>query len=327
MSTFGPLPRVGIVILNWNGYRVTRRCLDSLRTVDYPARTVYLLDNGSTDDSWARLSSECAGDGVVLMANGENLGFAAGCNPGIRRALEDGCDFVLLLNNDTLTPRPDFLRAMVDLARSDPRIGLVGGRILLYPATHMLWCTGGIIGWFGERYLGLNEPDDGQYAEVADRQFVSGALMLIRREVFDSVGLLPEEYFFGHEDWEFAFRVRREGWRIVYQPRAVIQHEAGSSHVAFNPTWVYNDTLSKILFKKRTLRAPSYALWIACYTLYLELLFDLRHRLQPGLLPTGVEPALIRTAMRDALRDAASLERVTRARIEGYRLRGRHPAR
>lgn len=327
MSTPNPLPHVGIVILNWNGYRVTRRCLDSLRTVDYAARTVYLLDNGSTDDSWTRLSTECADDGTVLIANGENLGFAAGCNPGIRRAVADGCAFVLLLNNDTLTPRPDFLHAMVELACSDPRIGLVGGRILLYPDTRTLWCTGGTIGWLGERYLGMNELDDGQYADVADRSFVSGALMLIRREVLDSVGLLPEEYFFGHEDWEYSLRVRRAGWRIVYQPRAVIQHEAGSSHAAFNPTWVYNDTLSKILFKKRTLRASSYALWIACYTLYLELLFPLRHRLQPGLLPAGVDPMLMRTVMRDALHDAGSVERVTRARIEEYRSRRRTPPR
>ncbi len=323
MSTRSPgyVPRVGIVILNWNGYAVTRRCLDSLRGLDYMQATIYLLDNGSTDDSWARLVEESAGEGLVLIQNGANLGFSAGCNPGIRRALADGCDYVLLLNNDTIAADRRFLREMVDLAESDPRCGVVGGRLRLWPEIDRLWETGGVIGWAGERYFGMGELDLGQYSEVAERRFVSGALMLVRRAVLESVGLLPEAYFFGHEDWEYSLLVRRLGWRILYQPSAIVYHEAGHSREAADPLWVYNDVVSKVLFKKRTLVPASWILWRACYALYLEWLLPIRARLQPGRLMSGIEPTRLRAAMRDGLRDGARLERVTRDLLLDYRAR------
>jgi GT2 family glycosyltransferase len=316
-----PLPLVGIVILNWNGYRVSHRCLESLRALDYPAATTYLLDNGSTDDSWARLKSECAREGVVFIQNGSNLGFSGGCNPGIVRAMADGCDYVLLLNNDTIAADGTFLRHMVELAESDPRCGVVGGRLRLWPETDTLWGTGGTIWWAGEHYIGAGEKDRDQYAEVEERRFISGALMLIRRAVLDGVGLLPEAYFFGYEDKEYSVLVRRNGWRMLYQPRAIIYHEAGHSHEAIDPVWIYNDTASKALFKKRTLSSVSWALWYVCYALYLRALLKLRARWLPGQLMGGIPVEQLRAAMIDGFRDGARATRVTLGQLSAYRAR------
>ncbi len=264
-----PGPRVGIVLLNWNGYADTRRCLESLATASYPHRTTYLADNGSTDGSMDRLEGEFAQSGIVFIRNGENLGFSAGCNRAIRRALDDGCDYVLLLNNDCIVTQPGFLEPMVALAESDPRVGLVGGKLLRWPPSNVIWETGGWIHWAGERYVGMNEPDLGQHGSVAARGFISGALMLIRRECLERVGLLPEAYFFGHEDWEYGARVRRLGYRLLYQPRAVVHHEAEHSHEPADPYYLFNDILSKILFKKRNAPArsvPGLAVAFATFT-------------------------------------------------------------
>ena len=99
-------PRVSVTILNLNSFEVTLDCLRSLRQIDYPNYEVVLVDNGSTDGSADRLAA--AAPEVRLLRSESNLGFAGGCNIGIRDAMARGTDYVLLLNNDTLVA-PDFL--------------------------------------------------------------------------------------------------------------------------------------------------------------------------------------------------------------------------
>jgi GT2 family glycosyltransferase len=304
-------PRVAIVLLNWNGYADTRRCLESLVGATYP--------RGSTDGSLDRLEAEYGRSGIVFIRNGRNLGFSAGCNRAIRRALADGCEYVLLLNNDCIVAEAGFLETMVTLAEADPRVGLVGGKVLRWPDTSVIWGTGGWISWAGERFVGVDEPDHGQYDQVAERGFISGALMLIRREVLDRVGLLPEEYFFGHEDWEYGIRARGLGYRLVYQPRAVVHHEASHSFEPATPYYVFNDALSKILFKKRTLSRLSFRVWLAAYSLYLGVLMPLIAWLAPARYRVVAGGGNLRRIMFAAIAEAPDLERVTPALLERFR--------
>ncbi len=314
-------PRVGIVVLNWNGCTITRRCLQSLRAQSYRAANVYLVDNGSTDDSLAGLTTEFAADAIVFLENFANLGFSAGNNPGIRRALDDGCDFVLLLNNDVVCIAPDFLERAVACAMGDTEIGIVGGKLVNWPDKTRLWSVGGEVGWLNERFIGLGELDRGQYDTPADRTFVSGALMLVHADVFASIGLLPEEYFFGGEDREFGVRAVKAGFRLRYEPRFVAAHEAGSSHVAVRPEYVYNDALSRILFRRRNQPAWSHALWRAAYFAYLEWLFPLRYAFQRRAYLAAIAPQELREVLRDAWRDSRGLDRITAGMITGYRER------
>ena len=190
-SVKGRSGRVGIIVLHWNAYDLTRRCLESLRSRTHPAATVYLVDNGSTDGSVEQLAIEFANDGIVWIANGANLGFSAGNNPAIRRALDDDCKFVLLLNNDIVCIAPDFLEHGVARSECDRAIGIVGGKLVGWPDTTRLWSVGGEVRWWNERFLGLGEVDRGLYDAACDRSFISGAMMLVRREVFTRIGLLP----------------------------------------------------------------------------------------------------------------------------------------
>lgn len=311
--------RVGIVILHWNRYEATRRLLHSLGDRAPDSHTIYLVDNGSTDGSMERLETEIAAPSIVLLRNGRNLGFAAGCNPGIRRALADGCTDVLLVNNDCVIDDPAFLAPALELAATDPRIGIVGGKLLRWPDTGTIWSTGGEIHFFGERYIGLDEPDRGQYDSIADREFVSGALMLIRRPVLDEIGLLPEAYFFGHEDWEYSLRARRAGFRLVYHPGFRAFHEAGHSHEPASPVYLYNDTLGKILFKRRNLGAPAFFVWRSLYALYLTAGLPLRAWWRRRRPLGGTHPGLLGRVMRRALRDARGMDRITLETLESFR--------
>jgi GT2 family glycosyltransferase len=305
------------VLLNWNGYADTRRCLESLDRSTYPHRTTYLVDNGSTDGSMDRLETEFGPNGVVFIRNGENLGFSAGCNRAILRALADGCDYVLLLNNDCIVAEAGFLEAMVTLAEADPRVGLVGGKLLRWPETDVIWGTGGWISWAGERHVGAGERDQGQHDRVEERGFISGALMLIRREVLEEAGLLPEEYFFGHEDWEYGVRARRLGYCLLYQPKAVVYHEAEHSYEPSRPYYLFNNALSRILFKKRNLPQGSYRLWLATYSLYLRTMVPLLAVIAPNRY--SADARLWRDMALAAIAESPKLTRVTPDMLERFK--------
>jgi GT2 family glycosyltransferase len=312
--------RVGVVLLQWNGHALTRRCLESFRAQTRSDVRVYVADNGSTDAPAESLAREFADLQLEVLCHGSNLGFAAGNNPAIRRALEHECEFVLLLNNDVVCIAPDFLgRGVEAMAASD--VGIVGGKLVRWPDTSRLWSVGGEIGWVRERFLGLDEPDCGQYDAPADRGFVSGAMMLVRHRVFERIGLLPEAYFFGGEDREFSLRARRAGFRLRYEPRFLAAHEAEASHAAARPEYVYNDAMARILFRKRNQPPWSHAVWRAAYGLHVRWLLPARHALRRGEFVDGLGVAELQRILRHALEDSRGLERTTADTIRGYRER------
>src|SRR5882672_9000502 len=133
-------PLVYIVVLNWNNYSDTRRCLTSLQNLTYPRLRIVLADNASFDGSAQRLQeefSEC-----LFVFNEENLGFARGCNRGIQIAMEDkDCAYVLLLNNDATISR-DKLERAIQFADADPRLGVISGKLLSSNGLKTIWYAG-----------------------------------------------------------------------------------------------------------------------------------------------------------------------------------------
>jgi GT2 family glycosyltransferase len=159
-------PLVYIVVLNWNNYIDTRRCLDSLENSGYPNLRTIVVDNASRDGSAQRLREEFPG--LTLLINPANLGFARGCNVGIREALKDReCAYVLLLNNDA-TISAGGLEKAVRFAENDSQIGVISGKILLSETPDMIWYAGGRIDrWRGQAVVrGFSEIDRGQYEQA-----------------------------------------------------------------------------------------------------------------------------------------------------------------
>lgn len=311
--------KVGIVILNWNNYKDTNRCLKTLLEISYTNYFIYLLDNGSTDNSFNRIKNEYKNDKVEFIANENNLGFSAGCNPGIIRALSNKCQYILLLNNDCIIFDKNFLQKGVDIGETNKECGIVGGKILFWPETNKIWSTGGHISFFGgEKHLGYNEIDNGKYDVIAKRKFISGALMLVKAEVFIHIGLLSEVYFFGKEEWEFSTRAIKEGYKLVYNPNFSVQHEASNSHDWVNPKYVYNGTLSKILYKKRNMTKLQFRIWYTLFGIYLYILFPIKYHIFKKNYLQNVSPIVLRHVMKDAFNDSNKIIKVTSETLEKY---------
>jgi GT2 family glycosyltransferase len=210
--------RVYIVLLNWNNWKFTTECLASLQYLDYDDWTVIVVDNGSIDDSLQRIRERFPE--VEIMELEKNLGFTGGNNRGIRAALERGADYVWILNNDTIVD-PKALRAMVEKAETDPKIGAVGSAIYYSeePRRLQAWGGGYINFWLGRGGHFINPVND----ERLD--FVTGASLLVRRAVLESIGLLDEGFFIYWEDTDYCFRLRKAGWRLAVAGNSKIWHK------------------------------------------------------------------------------------------------------
>jgi GT2 family glycosyltransferase len=219
---------VHIILVNWNGKEITLDCLRSLHALTYPHVKILVVDNGSTDGS-ADAFAERFPD-VDVMRLKENLRFAGGNNAGIRHALQQGAELIMLLNNDTLVD-PGFLEPMLERFLSDPSCGMVGPKIYYADNPTSIWFAGGEISmWTGTmRHTGIREPDHGQFDMARTIDYVSGCCLLTGRAVVEKVGLLDESYFMYGEDADWSMRVRRAGYRIVYEPRAKVWHRLSIS--------------------------------------------------------------------------------------------------
>ena len=215
---------VTAIVLSWNGREDTLACLESLRGVD-----TIVVDNGSADGS-ADAVAERFPD-VELIRAGVNLGFAGGNNVGIRRALDRGADWVVLVNNDA-TVADDLVAAVVAAAGRHPGAGALAGKVYLDDPPDMLWYAGGSfeprIGYSG-RVRGAGRRDDGSYDEETDVDWGTGALLAVSREAIERVGLLDEELFAYLEDVDWCLRIRDAGLRVVFAPGLRAWHRVSAS--------------------------------------------------------------------------------------------------
>ena len=220
-------PKVTIIILNWNGKEDTIECLESLKHITYPNYKILLVDNGSTDGS-----VECFRErypGMEIIENGDNLGFAEGNNVGIRRAMEEEIDYLLLLNNDTIVD-PEFLNELINIAKNDDNIGMLGPKTYHYSDYSMVQtftkkfnlCTGNFT-----LIPRLIKDNGGDVNEEVDS--ISGCCMLVTSKVIENVGILDPDYFLYWEETDWCYRIRSSGFKIVYVPEAKIWHKIGTS--------------------------------------------------------------------------------------------------
>ena len=248
-------PKVHTILVNWNNYTDTAVCLLSLRQVNYDNYEVIVVDNGSTDNSPSRLRDAFPDLNIIEL--GRNLGFAGGCNAGIRYALSQGSEFVWLLNIDTTVDR-DALRALVAKARSSPRSAACGSAIYFMddPQRLQAWGGGHVNFWLGRsrHYL---QPVPDQSVE-----FVTGASMLISCKAIESVGLLDEHFFMYWEDADYCFRLRASGWNLSVTGESRVWHK-GSSSVGKESVRLdrYFNASAKRFFRKHA-GTPSLAIWI-----------------------------------------------------------------
>lgn len=222
-------PSVAVVVLTWNGRDLTLDCLRSLEAVTTPNVRVLVVDNASQDGTVDAIRARY-GDRIDILENPANLGFAAGNNAGIRRALDAGARFVLLLNNDT-TVAPNVIDELLLPMRESDAIGITTPKIYFAQPPNRIWYAGGEISlWRGTaRHIGIRETDRGQHDRPRDVDYASGCALFARREVFLRAGLLDEAYRAYFEDADLCMRTARAGFRIRYVPTAKVWHHISAS--------------------------------------------------------------------------------------------------
>jgi GT2 family glycosyltransferase len=233
------------VVLNWNGGEDTLAALSSLEGI--PAICV---DNGSTDGSDAEV--EARFPAVELLRTGANLGFAGGNNAGIRRALERGADWVLLMNNDA-TAEPGLADALGRAAAGRPDAGLLACTILAADGVTVQYAGASFNARVG--YSGRLSTRAG--GEVRDVGRADGAAVAVSRAAAERAGLLDETLFLYVEDVEWSLRVHAAGFAVVLVPDARVLHRgSAASGGAASTTNMYYSTRNTILVAERYAPLP-----------------------------------------------------------------------
>ena len=251
-------PLVSIVSVNWNKPEITLDMVKSFQHVTYPNYELIIVDNGSTVGDIDPVKDY---PNIKLIKTGKNLGFAGGTNVGIRHSKGH---YILLLNNDTIVP-PHFLEPIVELMESDIHIGIVSPKILYYdsPKTIQYAGTPDINKITGRGHtIGYMEEDDGSYDEVRATALTHGACMMVRRQVFQEIGLLSELYFMYYEELDFCERAKKQGWECYYAGKSYIHHRESMSMGKNNPLKTYYMFRNRWLYMRRIEKGKNYYLFL-----------------------------------------------------------------
>jgi len=251
------IPKVAIIILNWNGLEDTIECLESLKKMSYTNYDVIVVDNGSEGNDVEVLRDKY-GEWAHIIENDKNYGYAEGNNIGLKYALKNSNpDYILLLNNDVVVDF-HFLDELVKVGESDTKIGILGPKIYYYDEQDRINFAGGKMNFLRGKLIriGVNEIDRGQYDEIKDVDFVEGSAFLIKKRVIEEIGLLDSDYLLYWEDDDWCVRARKAGFKVLYVPRAKLWHKIGISAKKTERIRIYYLIRNRFLFMKKNASRP-----------------------------------------------------------------------
>jgi GT2 family glycosyltransferase len=215
---------VSVIVVNWNRKELLRACLESLSKQSGVQIEIIVVDNGSTDGS-AEMVENCSLP-IKLIRNAENRGFCEANNQGFAAA---NGEWIALLNNDA-EAEPNWLASMVAAVRSDPTIGMIASKILVWEDPTIIDKTGHLIYLDGQnRGRGSGQRDVGQFDRVEEVLWPDGCAAMYKRDMIRQIGGFDEDFFAYGDDAELGLRGRIAGWKCVYAPGAVVKHHRGAT--------------------------------------------------------------------------------------------------
>ena len=288
--------KVLVTLVNFNGLKDTLACLESLdkvRVQDFEL-SVVVVDNASqeifkTEKKYEKFK-------LKIIRSEQNLGFAGGQNLGIRYGLENGIDYFVVLNNDVLLDK-DFLVELLRTFDENKDCGIVSPKIYFARGFEfhkerykedekgkVIWYAGGRMDWKNviASHQGVDEVDKGQFDKLEETDYASGCCEMIKREVLEKAGLFDEKYFLYYEDNDLSQRVKKAGFDIYYQPKAVIWHlNAGSTGGSGSSLHDYYITRNRMLFG---FKFTSFQTKLALFRESLRILFNGRSWQKRGIV-------------------------------------------
>ena len=261
------MKKIGIVVINWKTPQLTTDTIDSIKKIHHPGFSyhIFLIENGSPDNSLEVLKARYSSDPLVtVVPQSRNLGFAGGNNIGIKLIIKQSYDYALLINSDVVVD-PDFLVNLFKVINHDHNIGAVSPKIYFAPGYEyqkknyvkkdigrVIWSVGSAIDWnnvYGSN-LGIDEVDHGQHdTPQSNMEFISACCILVSRQALLKAGLMSEDYFMYYEDNDFCQKIKSVGFRLAYEPSAVIWHlNSGSGTAGGGPLHDYFLTRNRLIF-------------------------------------------------------------------------------
>jgi len=214
--------KASIIILNWNGKHFLDMCLSSVLNQTYKDFEVMVVDNASTDGSVEYVREKYPM--IKIVQNDKNLGFAKGCNVGIRHS---DADYIVTLSNDTRV-EPNWLEELIRVAETDKRIGICGSKLVLMDSPNIYNSAGFFLilnAYIYDRAAFYKRKKIGLYEKLEQVDGVCAASALYRKKMLDEVGLFDERFFFGHDDIDLSWRAKHYGWKAMYVPTSVCYHK------------------------------------------------------------------------------------------------------
>lgn len=243
------MKKVGVIILNYKVKDQVIQCVMSVKRSSYKKLDIIVVDNDSADGLELEMKKV---PGVTFIETGVNAGYTGGNNIGIKRALENGNDYIFILNPDT-TIESNTMKSLCDFA-TNKGAGVVGPKVL-FSGTNKIWYAGGsfdslnVIG----SHRGVNEEDHGQFDKYIETDYVTGAALFVDSEIFQKVGLFDEKFFLYYEDADFCFRAKQAGFLVMYYPQAVVYHKNAQSAGLGSKLQDYYITRNRMLYASKFL--------------------------------------------------------------------------
>ena len=256
--------KIGIVTVLYKSETVLEDFFRTLNEQSYKNFILYVIDNKSPDNSLNK-SKELAKSvwfETKFIENDDNYGVAKGNNQGIEAALKDGCDYVLLSNNDVVL-KPDTIEKLyIGLVENNSDMAVP--KIYFY-GTNLIWMAGGKITWYNGfiKHFGYKKEDRGQFDRCNKTYYAPSCFMLIRREVFATIGMMDEKYFVYYDDTDFVYRARNK--KLVYIYSSILEHKESIS------TGINSDFTIYYLFRNRIYFAKKHRCFF--YIFYIENLW------------------------------------------------------
>ena len=216
-----------------------------MRQNTYQNHKVIVLDNDSSDGSVEAIQAEFPKVEIIELT--DNRGYAGNNNVGIEAAMEQGADWVFILNEDTVLAS-DCLAKLVEVGESDQRIGIVGPMVYHHDEPDIIQSAGGQLSrnWTSW-HLDQDEPDRGQYVEPHLVDYITGCGILVRRALIDHVGMIDERFYYYVEETEWCLRSRKNGWRVMHVPEAKMWHKGVQREHRPKPYVTYYATRNRFL--------------------------------------------------------------------------------
>lgn len=251
------------VIPSWNAKDLLKPCLDSLLKQSLKPKII-VVDNGSSDGS-IELIKENYPD-VQLIAKDKNYGFAGGVNFGISVAMDQDAKFIALFNNDAVA-ESSWIEGLYNTLKSDPNLGIVTSKIMRIDKKH-LDSTGDFYSIWGLPFpRGRNEIDTKQYDKKLEIFSASGGASMYRVSMLKEIGLFDEDFFAYFEDVDISFRAQLAGWKVRYNPKAVVYHHVNATSSKLGNFSLFHSVKNFMLLYAKNMPTRLYIKYLPLFTL------------------------------------------------------------